>query len=236
MMNISKIERLIDAGQWLDLIEALVANGRPMPLSLRLRLGEPDSVVMSALGLSLQRIVELTYTLGPEALETAARLCDHFFTVAGAGPARPCGAAVAIAAASLTDLARQADECGRGLASPLADRIESSLRASAWLLAESLPAQAAGAATGGRAGGAAGRADRDETALDAAVLLWQTADRPTLRAMLEGAVSLAAIEHDVRRLGWWKRSDCAAVLALTTVNTTRPARQAHTLWATSKAA
>ncbi len=233
MINIRKIERLIDAGQWIDLIDALVANGRPMPLSLRLRLGEPDSVVMSALGLSLQRIVELTYTLGPEALETAARLCDHFLAVPGTRAPRPCGAAVAIGAAALADLARQAEQCGRGLAGPLADRIESSLRAGTWLLAEALPAQAAGAAAGGRAGGAA---DHDATALDAAVLLWQAADRPALRAMLEGAVSLAAIERDVRRRGWWKRSDCAAVLALTQPAPVCPTRQSGMLWAISKAA
>ncbi len=222
MLNIRRIERLADTGQWEALIEALAANGRPLPLSVRLRLSEAPSATVAALGLALQRMTELTYAPTPEALEAAARLCDQIHLAAQAQSAeRPCGAAVAVAMAGLGDLARQANECGRGLAAPLAERIESSLRASTWLLAQSFPphtAQAAGAATGGRAwGGGSGAGGSEEggaSPIDAAVLLWQLGGRADLRRRIEQVVQIGAIERDVRRLGWWKRADCAAVLAL----------------------
>ncbi|MFN0010573.1 MAG: hypothetical protein ACKVS8_02900 [Phycisphaerales bacterium] len=225
MLNIRKIERLADTGQWEALIDALAANGRPLPLSVRLRLSEAPSATVAALGLALQRMTELTYAPTAEALEAAARLCDQIHLAARAASSnRPCGSAVAVAMAGLGDLARQANDCGRGLAAPLAERIESSLRASTWLLAQSFPphtAQAAGAASGGRvwgggsgAGGAGGNEEGGASPIDAAVLLWQLGGRADLRTRVHEVVPVAAIERDVRRLGWWKRADCAAVLAL----------------------
>ncbi len=208
MLSTHKIERLIDSADWSTLLEALVENGRPMPLALRLQLLEDASLPVAALGLALQRLVELTYAPSAPALEAAVRLSDLLHRAVHTDTdAAPCGAAVALGAAGLADLARQADECGRGLAVPLAERIDASLRASAWLLAQCLPAPAAGGPSGGRAAG-------PDAALDAAVVLWQAAHRPSLRMALERGVNVAALERDVRRLGWWKRSDCAAVLAL----------------------
>lgn len=59
MVTPHRLVSLANAGHFERLIEEVLENGRPLPLRARLRLTEPESLAGSALGLALQRLVEL---------------------------------------------------------------------------------------------------------------------------------------------------------------------------------
>lgn len=68
MISLPRLARHASEGQFDALLGDVVRNGRPLPLSVRLRLSQPDSLEASALGLALQRVLELTYR--PTAVST----------------------------------------------------------------------------------------------------------------------------------------------------------------------
>lgn len=61
MISLPRIARQMVEGQFDAILSDVVRNGRPLPLSVRLRLSEPEALPVSALGLALQRVLELTY-------------------------------------------------------------------------------------------------------------------------------------------------------------------------------
>lgn len=61
MLNRIRIEQLIRMEQDDRLLDELLANGRNVPLPLRLRLTDPAGRRAAALGLALQRLSELTH-------------------------------------------------------------------------------------------------------------------------------------------------------------------------------
>lgn len=61
MLNLPRLARLAETGEFDRLINDVARNGRPLPLGVRLRLSEAGSLPAAALGLALQRVVQLTY-------------------------------------------------------------------------------------------------------------------------------------------------------------------------------
>ncbi len=75
MLNQFRIARLVQAEEFDRLLNEVLMNARPVPLSARLRLSEPGAALASsALGLALRRVTELSWRPEPPAAELAERL------------------------------------------------------------------------------------------------------------------------------------------------------------------
>ncbi|QOJ17519.1 MAG: hypothetical protein HRU76_07975 [Phycisphaeraceae bacterium] len=74
MLSIPQIRHLVDARAYERLIDRVLTSGRSGNLSVRLRLGAPQAQPPAALGLALQRVVELTYGPTPLAADLATRI------------------------------------------------------------------------------------------------------------------------------------------------------------------
>ncbi len=61
MISLPKLVRLVAASEHGRMLEEVVRNGRPLPLRVRLRLEDAETLPAAALGLALQRVTELTY-------------------------------------------------------------------------------------------------------------------------------------------------------------------------------
>ena len=66
MMTAQRLVGLAERLEWDALLGAVIRNGRPVALPVRVRLSEESGACGSALGLALCRAVELTYLPGPE--------------------------------------------------------------------------------------------------------------------------------------------------------------------------
>lgn len=91
MLSIPQIRHLVETRSYERLVDRVLTSGRSGNLSVRLRLGSPEAQAPAALGLALQRVVELTYGPTPLAADIAARLIhlqgrDGLF--GGEGPER----------------------------------------------------------------------------------------------------------------------------------------------------
>lgn len=65
MISLPRVSRLADESAFDTLLDDIIRNGRPLPLSVRMRLSEPDTLPSAAMGLALQRVLELTYRPTP---------------------------------------------------------------------------------------------------------------------------------------------------------------------------
>lgn len=74
MITPRRIQKLARSGDDDALLDAVLANGRPLPIEARLRLAEPDSIGAAAVALGLQRAVELAAGASPECLDLLDRL------------------------------------------------------------------------------------------------------------------------------------------------------------------
>ena len=61
MLSEFRIGKLVESGHYGHLLDDLVHNGRPVSLSVRVRLGDPAVVVPATLGLAIQRMTEITF-------------------------------------------------------------------------------------------------------------------------------------------------------------------------------
>lgn len=63
MLSENRIRKLARLGHFNQLIEDIVANGRPASLAVRLRLGDPNGRAGTGLGLAIQRLTEITFAV-----------------------------------------------------------------------------------------------------------------------------------------------------------------------------
>ncbi len=97
MISLPRITRLAAAQRFDVLLDEVLANGRPLPLALRLRLAsDPETLPAIALALGLQRFLELTLGPTPQATALARALLDR---------RRPGGSGFGDAAANAAALA-----------------------------------------------------------------------------------------------------------------------------------
>jgi hypothetical protein len=59
MLSPNRVRMLAQHGLWSRLVDEVLRNGRPVPVSIRLRLAEEGAEAATALGLSLARLCEL---------------------------------------------------------------------------------------------------------------------------------------------------------------------------------
>lgn len=89
MMTAQRLLGFAERLEWDALLDAVIRNGRPVPVSVRMRLSQEAGAGACALGLALCRAVELTYLPAPEShalamLTLANQLEDGSFgSVAG---------------------------------------------------------------------------------------------------------------------------------------------------------
>src|SRR4051812_34387650 len=76
MMNVRQIERLVERSEHRQLAQRILLNGRCLHQQALERLTQPHNVETAALGLALQRIVELTYRPTAIAAAVAKQLLD----------------------------------------------------------------------------------------------------------------------------------------------------------------
>jgi hypothetical protein len=77
MLTSNRIDRLVATGDFDRLLAHVLGNGRATPLAVRLRLSEASTLPAAALGLALQRLVELTFVPGEETELLVASLLDR---------------------------------------------------------------------------------------------------------------------------------------------------------------
>jgi len=77
MLALPRIAKLSNARDDDRLLNDILHNGRPVPLSARIRLSAPETVRATALGLALRRIAELTYRPVDEAAAIATALLEE---------------------------------------------------------------------------------------------------------------------------------------------------------------
>lgn len=172
MMTLRRIQRLIRTGDDDALLDAVLSNGRPLPIEARLRLGEPDSIGAAATAFGLQRAVELSACADPVSLEGLDRLLAHQQKDGGFGNAATTAAAVRALDALVRAPGLQAAECGQ--ASDAMDRAVHALHCD---LARSI----------------SGWRRSNDADLDHAMVLWQLADLPRCR----DALLLEALEREL---------------------------------------
>lgn len=155
MISLNRIQRLVAAELYAPLLEEVIANGRPVSLPARMRLSEPRGLPAAAIGLGLQRAIELTYGGAPVVRALLERL-----------------------------LKLQRDDGSFGSTAATAVAIESALRARAgWWLSEMAPKLDAVVGSG-LAALAARQQDNGLIGddIDASILLWQLGDESAFQA------------------------------------------------------
>lgn len=95
MLNLPRLARLAVAGDFDRMLEEVSRNGRPLSLQVRLRLSEPDALTSAALGLALQRVVQLTYRPTPVSIALARALVGQRRPDGGFGTLAATGVALA---------------------------------------------------------------------------------------------------------------------------------------------
>jgi hypothetical protein len=221
MLTVQRIARLVEGQRWTGLLEELFRNGRPLPLAARARLTEDAGASLAALGLGLQRAVELAYAPDDSLLMLADRLATvlNAGAVGEAAASRPPNpAALAMAARGLADLLDAARDrgwaMGRGLSG---ERLRAALREAAYGL---FAAQAHTGAVRPREHGLIG------DGLDSALVLWQLMGRTGVMERLDPPVNLRALAAAADRAGLWRDADCAAILDLAVPRPERAVRAA----------
>ncbi len=187
MITSAKIRRLAIDGDSDRLLEAVLKNGRPLPMEARLRCAGPDGADSVALALGLQRAIELNIALTEDCGVVLQLLLDHERESGGFGGA--CANAAAIRALSMALQTPGFREDTRERVLNAIDRASHALfcTTEAWRGAAAL---------------------RVEDELDAALVVWQLHDESDLRALL----GLDALE--ARLIGAKETSEAAiAVLS-----------------------
>jgi hypothetical protein len=77
MIGLPRIITLAREERFEDLLEAVLRNGRALPLQARLRLASADALPGASLGLGTRRTLELTFGMTPQAMELLCRLMER---------------------------------------------------------------------------------------------------------------------------------------------------------------
>jgi hypothetical protein len=185
MLSPATLERLIEHADWERLLGEVLRNGRPLPLEARMRLLDSDAAAPAALGLALQRMIELSYAPGARERRALERLLAMQRADGGFGSP----AATASAAAGLIAFQEHAvaalGGAEEGFFRRLNARIEEALHA---LFA----ARERGLFDGSGEGGLIG------DALDTALVLWRLDGASRFEARIGGARVRAALEEAAR--------------------------------------
>lgn len=166
MLTPGRIEMLVDRGAHDRLIEEVLANGRPLPLSARLRLSDPGWAETVALGLASRRIGEFAGGLSRAAEGPARRLAELQNPDGSFGHVVPTAAAIAGLRPIVSEAATlRADRpFNTDLTTHLADTLDRAEHALHWAVENARIAESA------RTGGV--------SPLDAALACWLLADTP----------------------------------------------------------
>ena len=103
MISFPRLARLAEAADYDRLLDEVTRNGRPLPLGIRMRLSEPESLPSAALGLALRRVVQLTY----RPVELSATLVRELLGLQRADGSFGTIGATAVAAAAMLALLDQ---------------------------------------------------------------------------------------------------------------------------------
>lgn len=76
MLTTNRIDRMVSGGDFDRLLNDILSNGRGTPIAVKLRLSEAETLPAAAMGLALQRLVELTFVPGEESHLLVAALLD----------------------------------------------------------------------------------------------------------------------------------------------------------------
>lgn len=93
MLTLSRLHELSRDENPLVLLDAVLANGRPLALAARLRLEHPEVAPVVGLALGLRRFLELTYAWSGPAAEMCERLLEMEQFGGGFGHPVACAAA-----------------------------------------------------------------------------------------------------------------------------------------------
>lgn len=195
MISLPRIARFADAQDFDRLLDEITRNGRPISLPVRLRLSEPAGIASAALGLALQRCIELTYRPMPISTGLASRLLDEmredgsFGTVAGTAIAVAGLLAFrdqAWANARLRRAAGGQDDCTLERMETMLHQIDLGI-AAAWHWLRQRQEQSAALRFDGPSG-----LIGDE--LDSAIVLWQLGLEPRFARAVRFADLLDAVE------------------------------------------
>jgi hypothetical protein len=115
MLQVAKLLRLVENRRHGQVVDEVLRNGRPLPVAVRARLADAANVRLAALGLALQRTVELAYAPTADAETLAHEAVAAWQTRAAgavAGTGEPSAAAIAMLIAGLCDLLALAEASG----------------------------------------------------------------------------------------------------------------------------
>lgn len=108
MLTLNRIHDLSRDENPLALLHAVLENGRPLPLTARLRLEHPEVATVVGLALGLRRFLELTYAWsGP-----AGEMCDRILDLERAGGGFGNAVATAGARGALSQAREAAERAG----------------------------------------------------------------------------------------------------------------------------
>lgn len=204
MISVARIERWAERGQFQALLDGVIQNGRAVPLAVRLRLSEPRTLEVAALGLGLQRVLELSYSPVPAAMLIGRQLAERLAGLSGeAMEDRPGPGAIAAGVVGLAGLRDQLRLFGHPGLERLEGLIERALGEANHAMLEAAARSDLSAATRGLVG----------DGVESAVVLWQAA-LCGAEAGVPLVVDLEALRRALVRTGAWKSGECVAVLAL----------------------
>ncbi len=179
MLTPRRIEMLVERGDHARLIEDVLDNGRPLPLSARLRLCDPEWAEVVALGLASRRLAEFAGAISRAAEGPARRLTELQRDNGSFGHAVPTAAAIAGLRPIVSEAATlRADRPDYDPLTPLylaLDRAEHALHCQFEI------------------GSAAGSATEMIGPLDAALTCWLLADTPTRADFLAPSAQAEAL-------------------------------------------
>jgi hypothetical protein len=207
MISLQRIQRLAEAQRHAALLDEVITNGRPLPLSARLILSRSAAEGISALALGLQRAVELSYLATPASFMLARRLCRVTLDALASTKVGPdlSPAALALALAAWADLREQADLAGQNLDTTLDREMAHAEQTAAYALFECQ--QRAIASQHGVIA----------TPVESALIIWQVGERPDLRERIAPSLDLALLRRSLGRAR--READVRAVLDLAGLST-----------------
>lgn len=206
MISVARIERWAEREQFQALFDGVVQNGRPLPLAARLRLSQPRSLELAALGIGLQRLLELSYGPEPAALAMARRVAAALERLGGAevsdnqpGPGAMIAGVVGLL--GVLDRLRLFGHPGLERLQPAAER---ALARANHALLEAAAGSSASPAHRGLVG----------DGIETAVVLWQLAGSERGAEAVAGVLDAESLRRGLVRSGAWKDGACAVLMAL----------------------
>lgn len=219
MLSQFRVARLASAEEFDRLLNEVLMNGRPVPLSARLRLSAPGSLAPSALGLALARLSELTWRPEPPAADLAEALLERQSPSGEFGSIASTACALAgLGALTAQIAALPGTKAGMEFLPPgLTQRVRASADAAAnWLASRTAENQPSlFDATEDDSAERAASADRAAAApapigdaIDTAILLWALSAAPAMLAR----VGLPAPEAVIDDLGLRHRRETSTLV------------------------